>query len=312
MRIKSKIAGLIGLAALATLPWIPSVFFADTALADNSASSHSVHVVGVTTHSVDIGWRGVGQSVPDEILVYDASTLQLVVHTSIEAGHNTDRVVELGNSYQGRALQAKVAYVINGHNTGWSSPVTFFVQVANGTTGPQGPQGPAGPQGPSGVVKSTVSSLLDSPLVIHTGGSFLSQEQLAGEVSNLHAGVYLVSVSLKAAWASGNGVFSQVFVYSGTPASDFSNDLFNIGSGALAQGNSSIDSYYSGTMQVVVPEHGNLKFYAFGYDQDHGAGTYTAESLKVVVTKLVPAVLSVRSSSVCTGTQVIHLERIRS
>jgi hypothetical protein len=261
-----------------------------TAKADNSATSHGVHVVGVTTHSVDIGWRGVGQSVPDEILVYDASTLQLVVHTSIEAGHNTDRVVELGNSYQGRALQAKVAYVIGGHNTGWSAPVTFYVQVANGSPGATGPQGPAGPRGPSGVVKTHVYSLLDTPVVINTGGSFLTHEQLAGEISNLHAGTYLVTVNLKAAWASGNGVFPQLFVYSGTPAGDFSNDLFNAGNGALAQGNASIDSYYGGTTQLVIPEHGNLKVYLFGYDQDHGAGSYNGESVQVILTQLVPAV----------------------
>jgi hypothetical protein len=260
------------------------------AKADSSASSHGVHVQGVTTHSVDIGWRGVGQSVPDEVIVYDASTLNLVVHTSIEAGHNTDRVVELGPDFQGRALQAKVAYVINGHNTGWSSPVTFYVQVASGSPGPKGDKGDTGPQGPSGVVRTHVYSLLQNPLVINTGGSFLTHEQLAGEISNLHAGTYLVTANMKAAWASGNGVFPQLFVYSGTPASDFSNDLFNLGNGALAQGNASIDSYYGGTTQLVIPAHGNLKVYAFGYDTDHGAGTYTAESIQVVLTELVPAV----------------------
>lgn len=261
-----------------------------SALADNSASSHGVHVVSVTTHSVDIGWRGVGQSVPDEILVFDASTKQLVVHTVIQAGHNSDRVVDFGSSYQGRALSAEVAYVIGGVNTGWSSPVTFYVAVANGTPGPKGDKGDTGLRGPSGVVKSSVYSLLSSPLVIHTGGSFLTQEQLTGEISNLHAGLYLVTINMKAAFASGNGVFPQLFVYSGTPAADFSNDLFNVGNGALAQGNASIDSYYGGTMQLLIPEHGNLKVYAFGYDEDHGAGTYTAESVQVVLTQLNPAV----------------------
>jgi len=291
MRIKRKslktAAKAVFVAALATAAIAGSVAVAK---ADNSATSHGVHVIAVTTHSVDIGWRGVGQSVGDEVIIYDASTQALVIHTTIQAGHNSDRVVDFGSSYQGRALQAKVAYVIGGKNTGWSAPVTFYVQVANGTTGPQGPAGPTGPQGPSGVVRTSVRQLLENPLVINTGGSFLSHEQLAGEADNLPGGTYLVTVNLKAAWASGNGVFPQLFVYSGTPASDFSNDLFNIGNGSLAQGNASIDSYYGGTTQLVIPDHGNLKVYAFGYDQDHGAGTYTAESIQLVLTELVPAV----------------------
>ena len=258
-----------------------------SASADNSASSHGVHIAAVTTHSVDVAWRGVGQSVSDEVIIYDASTLQLVTHTPIQAGHNTDRLIDFGTGFEGKALSAKVAYVIDGVNTGWSDPVTFYVSVSGGVAGPKGD---TGARGPSGVVRSNVSSLLSSPLVIHTGGSFLSQEQLAGEISNLHAGVYLVTVSMKAAWASGNGVFPQLFVYSGTPASDFSNDLFNVGNGALADGNASIDSYYNGTMQLVIPAGGDLKVYLFGYDQDHGAGTYTAENVKVVVTQLNPAV----------------------
>jgi hypothetical protein len=49
-----------------------------------------------------------------------------------------------------------------------------------------------------------------------------------------------------------------LFVYDGAFKSDFSNDLFNIGSGAVSVYNSSlptdqVGSYYSGSTVITVP-----------------------------------------------------------
>jgi autotransporter adhesin len=181
-----------------------------------------------------------------------------------------------------------VAYVVNGRSTGWSLPVEFFVTVSGGGTGSQGPsgaKGDTGAQGPSGVVASAVNTLTDATSLVNTGGSFTANKTLVGHVS-LKAGTYLVTLKAKAAWASGNGEFPQFFVYEGAALTDFSNDLFNVGSGALAQGNASIDSYYNGTGQVTLTEDGDLDIYAFGYNTDHGAGTFSLEDLTVTATQL--------------------------
>lgn len=259
-----------------------------SASADVFTESHNIHVTAVSTHSVTVSWNAVGAGVIDEVIVYDASTLQLAVHTLGQAGHSTSRTVDFGSAYEGHALSAKVAFVVNGKNTGWSIPVTFFVGVSGGavgTQGPAGPQGNAGATGPSGVVSSVVSTLTDAVDLVGTGGSFTTGKTLVGHVS-LKAGTYLVSVNAKAAWASGNGEFPQFFVYNGAAAADFSNDLFNVGSGPLAQGNATIDSYYSGTGQVTLASDGDLMVYAFGYNTDHGAGTFSLENLTVTATKI--------------------------
>jgi hypothetical protein len=255
------------------------------AKADSSAASHNVTVSSVGTDSVGLSWRGVGPDVGNEVLVYDASTLKKVVHTGLEAGDSSGRTVSLGAGWSGKALAVKVAFSVDGINTGWSAPVLFYTTVTGGTAGPKGDTGAAGPQGPSGVVASAVKTLTDAPVLVHTGGSFTSQEQLAGSF-DLAKGTYLVSLSAKVAWASGNGVFPQFFAYNGTPAADFSNDIANIGNGSLAQGNATIDSYYDGTFQVTVDADTTVNVYAFGYDTDRGAGTYTLEDLTSTVTQL--------------------------
>lgn len=288
MRLKHKITTL--LAATAAALAITSAVVS-SASADVYTDSHNIHVIAVSTHSVSVNWSTVGTGIVDEVIVYDASTLQLVDHTLGQAGHSTGRTVDFGAGYEGHALSAKVAFVVNGHNTGWSLPVTFFVGVsggASGQVGPAGPQGPVGATGASGVVSSVTSTLTDAVDLVGTGGSFSANKTLVGHVS-LKAGTYLVTVNAKAAWASGNGEFPQFFVYNGAAAADFSNDLFNVGSGPLAQGNATIDSYYSGTGQVTLAEDGDLDVYAFGYNTDHGAGTFSLENLTVTATHLVLA-----------------------
>lgn len=58
-------------------------------------------------------------------------------------------------------------------------------------------------------------------------------------------------------------VFTQLFVYNGTQATDFSNDPFNIGAGALenptaaaASAGDTINSCYSGSGEITVPAGG--------------------------------------------------------
>ena len=88
-------------------------------------------------------------------------------------------------------------------------------------------------------------------------------------------------------------VFPQAFVYNGAQLSDFSNDLFNVGSGALEQATQSevttdpINSYFSGSAEITVPSGGEtLDVYAFGYDSDAGGGSYALNALHVTTTAL--------------------------
>jgi hypothetical protein len=129
---------------------------------------------------------------------------------------------------------------------------------------------------------------------IPTGGSFGSHAKKIGTVA-LTAGTYLLNVNFIAtpnATTAGD-VFPQAFVYDGTPAANFSNDLFNVGSGALAhpynatEPGDNVNSYYSGTSVITVPSGGEtLDVYAFGYDSDQGAGSYELNSATLTATAL--------------------------
>ena len=142
-------------------------------------------------------------------------------------------------------------------------------------------------------VSSAASQLVGStPVTVTTGGSFSAKKTLVKTVA-LASGTYLVDVNFKAtpnAVTTGQ-VFPQMFVYNGpqVPGS-FSNDLFNVGSGALEQltaQTTKIDSYYSGSAEVVVPASGEtLDVYAFGYDSDQGSGSYALDSAVVTATRL--------------------------
>lgn len=151
-----------------------------------------------------------------------------------------------------------------------------------------GAQGPAGPQGPSGVVSTGTTTLVSSPKTVATGGSFSSGAQDDGTIDLKSAGTYTISVNAKAtpSTSSATEVFPQFYVYNGPAAADFSNDLFNVGSGSLATDNTVIDSYYSGTDQVTVTGPTTLYVYAFGYDSDRSAGNYNLDSLTATVTQL--------------------------
>lgn len=129
---------------------------------------------------------------------------------------------------------------------------------------------------------------------IATGGSARTNATDVVQLA-LTAGTYQVSVNAKATpivqlsagQPTGVQVFPQFFVYNGAldPTAQvwWSNNLFNVGSGALESGQyNNIDSYYSGSGLVTVPTGGEtLHVYAFGYDSDRGAGSYILDSLTV-------------------------------
>lgn len=172
---------------------------------------------------------------------------------------------------------------------------------ATGATGPAGPagapgatgaKGDTGSQGPSGVV-STGTTDLGGVASVPTGGSFVTNATDVGEIT-LDAGTYLLNVDAKATPPSGGTgaveEFPQFFVYNGTPLADFSNDLFNVGSGALENGaNANIDSYFSGSGEITLNSLTTLHFYAFGYNSDRSAGSYVLDDLSVTATRLNPA-----------------------
>lgn len=177
---------------------------------------------------------------------------------------------------------------------------------AAGATGQTGATGATGQQGPSGVVATTQTQLVQStdPTysssasgdAITTGGSFTKYAVLLPTTVNLSAGTYLINVNFEATpdATTGGDVFPQVMVYDGPVNATFSNDLFNVGSGALENPTATIlsdgdliNSYFSGSDQIVVPAGGEtLNIYAFGYDSDTGAGSYTLNSATVTATQL--------------------------
>jgi hypothetical protein len=168
---------------------------------------------------------------------------------------------------------------------------------AKGATGATGKTGPAGPAGPSGVVSTVNTQLVTGdPLPVNTGGSFSSVKTLVGTVP-LKAGTYLVNVNYTAtpSEVTSGQVFPFVAVYDGTQVpGTFTNDLFNVGSGALEEPNALelqqgnlINSNFSGSSEITVPAAGEtLTVYAFGNDSDQGEGSYVLNSLTVTATAL--------------------------
>jgi hypothetical protein len=128
---------------------------------------------------------------------------------------------------------------------------------------------------------------------VTTGGHFTANAKMIGTVP-LTAGTYLLNVNFIATpnAATSGAVFPQGFVYDGPAKSNFSNDMYNFGSGALAPYNAitptdQVNSYYSGSSEITVPAGGEtLDVYAFGYDSDHGAGSYELNSATLTATAL--------------------------
>jgi hypothetical protein len=287
----------------------------------------------VTAHGARFGWHGDKGAARYRVVIVSASTP--TAGASYDSGYRlAGRSVTVSTLAPGTAYQAKISADRPGSRASeWSPWVLLYTgaargpkgatgangaQGATGATGAQGVKGAPGAngapgprglpgargqrgrQGPSGVVSTKTYTLKADPtgaqVSIATGGSFTSHEHLVKAVT-LTAGTYLLNVNFMATpnGITSGDVFPQFFVYNGTAKSDFSNDLFNVGSGALARFNSStpadqVNSYYSGSNEIVVPSGGEtLNVYAFGYDSDHGAGTYELNDAKLTATKLRPA-----------------------
>ena len=130
------------------------------------------------------------------------------------------------------------------------------------------------------------------PTAVATGGGFVANATLVGNFT-LQPGTYLVSVSAKATPSSPTGsvdVYPGLFLYNQPANANFAGDVLNIGSGHLEDGaNANIDSYYSGSTLVTVTSATQYSLYAFGYDSDRGAGSYTLDDATVSTVSLNPA-----------------------
>lgn len=167
-----------------------------------------------------------------------------------------------------------------------------------GKTGPQGVQGVPGKDGKAGanggVVWNGTTHMLDlsGPISVPTGGGFNANATLVGTLTFASAGYWDIQVNAKVTPnASGDTaeIFPQLFVYT-QPKGDFSNDLFNIGDGALEPDGTNHDSYLNGSMTVFIANPATkIYVYAFGYDSDKGAGSYVLDSVNVTNTEFANA-----------------------
>ena len=149
----------------------------------------------------------------------------------------------------GTAYEASISAQDPAGTSSWVQPVVFYTTAESGIVWVK--------------TYSLVTDASGDSESIPTGGSFTARAKSAGQVA-LTAGTYLLSLNFMAtpnATTTGE-VFPQAFVYNGsTIAADFSNDLFSIGSGALAPYDAAaagdqVSSYYSGTMVITVPASG--------------------------------------------------------
>lgn len=262
----------------------------------------------VTADGATFGWHRDAGAATYRVVIVNASTP--TAGASYDSGYKlTGRSVTVSTLTPGTAYEAKISAERPGSASEWSPWVVFYTNAAPGAKGGPGAKGPRGARGargangqrgPSGVVSTKTYTLETDPTGVKnsivTGGSFTSHEQLVNSVT-LTAGTYLLNVNFMATpnLITGGAVFPQFFVYNGAPKGDFSNDLFNVGSGALAPYNPSsptdqVNSYYSGSNEIVVPSGGEtLNVYAFGYDSDHGAGSYELNNATLTATALRPA-----------------------
>jgi hypothetical protein len=161
-------------------------------------------------------------------------------------------------------------------NTGWTEPLFITTLAAAGSNGSNGSAGPAGET----LVSQTT---LSANAAVATGGPFLTNATVLGSVTVKTAGEYRVSVNAKvAADSTTQEVFPLIAVYNGVALSDYSNDLFNLGDGALPL-SKTIDQYIVGSQVVSLPA-GTLKIYGFGYTPGGAAGTFNFEGATVTVT----------------------------
>jgi hypothetical protein len=283
---RRTLAGAGALAAACIVTGI-SVGPADAATArPASVSGFAVANGSVTTGGATFTWGSDAGAASYRVVIVNAST------PTAPAAYNSDYTltgtsVTVSALAPGTAYEAKISAENSAGPSEWSGWVLFYTTAAPGRPGP------------SGVVFTKTFTLVSDPSgtkeTIPTGGSFRSKAESIGTVT-LPRGTYLLNLNFMATPNDANAtgsVFPQAFVYDGTTiASDFSNDLFNVGSGALAPYNKAnasdqVNSYYSGTSVITVQSRREtLDVYAFGYDSDQGAGSYELNSATLTATAL--------------------------
>jgi hypothetical protein len=236
----------------------------------------------VTTDGATLTWARDARATSYRVIIVNASTPTTAA--AFDSGYQLDGTsLTVSSLAPGTAYEASISAKNSGGASAWSQWIMFYTTASSGV-----------------VSVKTYSLVADSSgdsESIPTGGSFTAKAKSVGTVA-LTGGTYLLNLNFMAtpdATTTG-AVYPQAFVYDGTTiAADFSNDLFNIGSGALAPYNAAdagdqVNSYYSGSSVITVPAGGEtLDLYGFGYDSDHGAGSYEMNSATLTATELTPA-----------------------
>jgi len=170
---------------------------------------------------------------------------------------------------------------------------------ATGKTGPQGIQGVQGQPGKNGrdgngvVWNDTVNLLsLSGPQSIATGGGFVANSTLVGTITFASAGYWDIQISAQTTpKASGDTsqVFPQLFLYNQPKSSSFAGDVLNLSTEDQPDGTNH-NSYLNGSITVFVPAPATKYYvYAFGYDADTGAGSYTLNYVNMTYTEFASA-----------------------
>lgn len=211
------------------------------------------------------------------------------------AAANTPRSVSLLYSCENGTRTLKTALTEHAQScpVGMTEVILHTAASTNGTQGPQGPVGPQGPQGPKGDTGAAGETLVSQTAVpgatVATGGPFFANRTDLVQI-NVPNGKYRVGVDIKVANVGGqtDRIFPLIAIYNGVPLSNFSNDLFNLGEGALPS-IAAIDQYINGS-EIVTVTNGQIDVEGFGYDDPtRGAGSYTVEGGTITITKVVSA-----------------------
>lgn len=298
-RALARAAGAFTLAVGTALGCVTlSAVAANAATKPARVTGFAVKGGSVTSHGATFYWNKDARVNTYRIVIVNASTpTTAAAYSSNYTLRGTWATVS--TLAPGTAYKAKISAGVAGNASKWSSWVFFYTTGAQGPTGKTGPKGAAGAtgaRGPAGIGAATMQIFASDPSgnnSVQTGGEFADRAKNVGSFP-LEAGTYLISVNFTATpnATTGGAVFPQAFIYNGQAKSDFSNDQFNVGSGALApfnatDANDEVNSYYSGTDLLTVPAGGEtVNVYAFGYDADHGAGSYELNSLAVSTVRL--------------------------
>jgi hypothetical protein len=286
-------AGACALAAGCTLAVVSSGVANAATEKPAAVSGFAVKAGTVSPDGATFTWDKAARATEYRIVVVNASTPGAAA--AFDSGNKLDGLSDTVSTLKpGTAYDARIDAVNSGGGSDWSDWVQFYTTAAPGQKGDQGPSGVVA-TGTTQLLTDASATSTGTPVSVKTGGSF-GTYKTALQTIPLKAGTYLINVNFKATPNASNtnnaDVFPQLFVYDGAFKPDFSNDVFNVGSGAVsvyntAGANDQVDSYYSGSTVITVPAGGTtLNVYAFGYDSDHGGSSYLLDSGSLSATQL--------------------------